>query len=298
MSYLGRAHSRAKGEMDYGPEFRGQVDRQNKERRRWIATSLLILVLGGAVVGVTVKSNHDVDRAPVSQPATIVSSLLILGQPGSYPHDLSELSRPLYPYSIIPGGVESAAELRKAVANDPVVAAHYTGFDLAKARVIRLTESRTVYVSYRKGDDVFWTSKVMRLAKGEAVITDGGHTTRLRCGNQISEVPRAPVARVAEPRAEMLETPLLAELTPSYELPLVPPLVSAPFVQIQTAMLEGTTAGSVVSPIVPLIGGIGGGTSVSPLPSLPSAPVPEPTTPVLISTGLGAVLLARKMRKN
>jgi hypothetical protein len=297
MSYRGRVHSRAIGEMDYGPEFRRQVDRQNQERRRWIATSLLILVLGGVFLGVSVESNHDIDRVPVSQPATIVSSLWIPGQPDSSSQDPSELSRPLYPYSIILGGVESAAELRKAVANDPVVAAHYRGFDLAKARVIRLAESRTVYVSYRKGDDVFWTSKVTRLAKGEAVITDGEHTARLRCGNQISEVPRVPVARVAEPRPETLETPLLAELTPSYELPLIPPLVSAPSVQIQTALLGGTTPGSVVSPIVALIGG-GGGTSVSPLTSPPSAAVPEPTTLVLISTGLGAILLARKMRKN
>jgi hypothetical protein len=34
-------------------------------------------------------------------------------------------ARAIYPYSVIPGGVESAAELRNSVTRDPVVAEHY-----------------------------------------------------------------------------------------------------------------------------------------------------------------------------
>ena len=74
------------------------------------------------------------------------------------------------------------------MARDPVVAAHYVGFDLAKARFFRVQQARAVYVSYRRGDDVFWTSKKLCLAVGETLITDGHHISRTRCGNEISDL--------------------------------------------------------------------------------------------------------------
>ena len=93
----------------------------------------------------------------------------------------------------------SVAELRSAVAHDPVVAAHYAAFDLANARVFQVQEGRSVYVSYRRGDDVFWTSKKLRLAVGETLLTDGEHIARTRCGNQVSDEPRMPVSLAGDP---------------------------------------------------------------------------------------------------
>ena len=119
---------------------------------------------------------------------------------------------PVYPYSIIPGGVVSAAELRSAVAHDPVVAAHYAAFDLANARVFQVQEARSVYVSYRRGDDVFWTSKKLRLAVGETLITDGQHISRTRCGNQISDEPRMPVSLAGDPEPQTLDTAVPYEI--------------------------------------------------------------------------------------
>jgi hypothetical protein len=71
--------------------------------------------------------------------------------------DLLLPSRPLYPFSIIPGGVENAQELKNALAHDAVAESHYAGFNVAKAHVIRMDRDRAMYVSYRMGDRVFWT---------------------------------------------------------------------------------------------------------------------------------------------
>src|SRR5262249_55980531 len=81
-------------------------------------------------------------------------------------------SRPVYPYSIVRGGVKSARELKWVADHDPVVAAHYAGFDYDHARVVRLVLARTVYLSYRIGDKVYWTRHRVTLKKGESVLTD------------------------------------------------------------------------------------------------------------------------------
>ena len=211
--------------------------------------------------------------------------------------------RPVYPYSIIPGGVTSAAELRSALAHDPVAAAHYAAFDLSNARVIQVQEARSVYVSYRKGDDVFWTSKKLRLAVGETLITDGEHIARTRCGNQVSDEPRLPVSLAGDPEPQTLDTP-------------VPYEVIEPFVASIGGEIGGigTPANSVPFFASPGagggVGGVSGGPGISAVPILPatggllagpanSPPIstPEPATFVLLSTGFAGACLLRKFRK-
>lgn len=101
--------------------------------------------------------------------------------------------RRIYRFSIVPGGLAGRDELLQAIARDRVVAAHYAGFDAGKARVLTVDKARAVYVSYRKGDQVYWTAKKLTLAPGETVITDGVNEIRGRCGNRISDVPQFPV---------------------------------------------------------------------------------------------------------
>src|ERR1700688_1999210 len=55
--------------------------------------------------------------------------------------------RVIFPYSIIPGGVDSLQELRQAVTKDPVVARHYSDFDLARVRRITLSAPQSMYFS-------------------------------------------------------------------------------------------------------------------------------------------------------
>jgi hypothetical protein len=102
-------------------------------------------------------------------------------------------TRRVYPYSIVPGGVLDRQELTHAVVVDKVVAAHYAAFEAGKATIKTVDKPRGVYVSYRKGDKVFWTSKKLQLARGETLLSDGQNDIRTRCGNRISDVPRLPV---------------------------------------------------------------------------------------------------------
>jgi hypothetical protein len=102
-------------------------------------------------------------------------------------------TRRVYPYSIVPGGLADRRELQRAVVMDKVVAEHYAAFETGKATVKTVDKPRAVYVSYRKGDQVFWTSKKLQLAQGETLLSDGQNEIRTRCGNRISDVPRLPV---------------------------------------------------------------------------------------------------------
>ena len=219
-------------------------------------------------------------------------------------HDRETASRrPVYPYSIVPGGVVSAADLRSAVTHDPVVAAHYAAFDLANARVVQVQEARSVYVSYRRGDDVFWTSKKLRLAVGETLITDGQHISRTRCGNQISDEPRMPVSLAGDPEPQMLDTPVPYEIIEPFVASIGGeiggggiPANALPLLALAGAGggVGGTTGGPGIS-AVPIIPATGGGFSSPNNP--PPISTPEPGSLILLSTGLGAAYLFRKLRK-
>ncbi len=63
-------------------------------------------------------------------------------------------NRPVYPYSIVAGGVRDASELKWAAEHDPVVRSHYAGFDYDHARVVRLVLARSVSVQPATGTAV------------------------------------------------------------------------------------------------------------------------------------------------
>ena len=116
----------------------------------------------------------------------------------------------VYPYSIVPGGLKSAQALRQAAASDKAVARHFSQFDYSRAHLVRLTEPREVYVSYRIRDTVFWTQKRIRLQAGEMLLTDGKITARAKCGNQVSSTAKPEVSN-EEPEEDVLDQPVALE---------------------------------------------------------------------------------------
>ncbi len=222
-------------------------------------------------------------------------------------------TRKVYPYSVVPGGVRDTRALRKAVARDPVVAAHYSGFRLASARVVKLPTARSAYVSYRLGNKVYWTRKRLTLAKGEEVITDGEHLARTRCANRISETPDGKVS-LEEPAEPDLERPVEVLIPPEEPAPLVglaPPDLDPvydpviPDFSVPTGLPRHETPGvgpsnpgpnpPIVPPFLPPFVGPPPNTPIPPTtPTTPTAPVPEPGTILLFTSGLSAILAFRR----
>lgn len=138
-------------------------------------------------------------------------------------------ARMVYRNSVLPGGVGSSAELRSALAHDPVAAAHYAGFNVDAARNVQVERSRMAHVSYRIGDKIYWTKKPVRLAQGETLLTDGEHLVRARCGNRIADEAQAPVL-LNEPAPEVLEMAFVS----------AEPLIDAPSEGAPNANLAAT----------------------------------------------------------
>jgi hypothetical protein len=163
------------------------------ERRRMIRRTLAVL-LGTSLIAVGWIWYHFTASRPsaIRRHTRANAEQLQLGSYAALGLDpsLSWSQRPVYPYSVIPGGIRSVPEFREALLRDPVAAAHYAGFDISRSRVLELKAAKTAYVSYRIKDHVFWTSRRVRLLRGEAVITDGVHYGRARCGNRIEDVSR------------------------------------------------------------------------------------------------------------
>lgn len=137
----------------------------------------------------------------------------------------------IYPYSVVPGGFNDAGELRRAAEHDAVVWLHYARFQYEHARLMRATEARAVYLSYRLRNRIFWTRKKFRLHPGELLLTDGAITARTRCGNQVSETPKPEVSE-EEPAEDVLDRPV-AQLEPI-----------APMLPIRSSLLPPSLPGA------------------------------------------------------
>jgi hypothetical protein len=208
-----------------------------------------------------------------------------------------ESRKVFYPYSVIPGGIQSIDELKVAIARDPVIAAQYAEFRLVNARIIQLERESTMHVTYRRGDHVYWTERELLLPKGELLVTDGSETALARCGNLIAETVADP-GSPNEPTPQELNTPVPSP-TAAGELESDDRFPGLQFLPDPYTPPTGTNLHS--------NGGSGPGTYVPsgppgpiPYPGQPKTPavimVPEPGTAMLLLAGLLAVMLAY-MRK-
>jgi len=217
-------------------------------------------------------------------------------------------NRPIYPYSVVSGGVRDAGELKWAADHDPVVRSHYKGFDYEHARIVRLVLARTAYISYRIGNKVYWTRHRVTLKKGETVITDGKMTARTRCGNKVEEVPQQETSALEPPAAKFDEPimPATGTAVSSLPLPFESALLNRPAAPglgpaLPLSMVDPFGDGSwtpIAPPPLPGVCGVGKKKNGSTGPSKNgkgnpcesgNGVVPEPGTWLLVATGLAAM---------
>jgi hypothetical protein len=174
-----------------------------------------LAVLAGALFTAAISVGLMLKTVPpVGSAAAVHLPELPPAPPALAPESVAFTQRPVFPYSVINGGAVSVEELKAAIDKDPVVAEHYAGFDVGRARVERLEVPQLAYVSYRIGSDVFWTRRPVLVPAGETVLTDGQRVARTRCGNQLASQPGA-VADL-EPPPSVLDTPVLTLLPRTY----------------------------------------------------------------------------------
>jgi hypothetical protein len=215
--------------------------------------------------------------------------------------------RLVYPYSVVPGGVGSAEELRAAATHDSVVAKHYSGFNYRRARLVEVKEPRKVYLSYRLHNKIYWTVQQASLHPGEKLLTDGTVTARARCGNQVSVLPQAGTSPEEPTMAELDRPDAVASGIEGF-----PGTLDSNLLRIDPAMPLGPSAsgGNAVGPqggppgvfVPPPLGG-GGGSSGGPGGGgggggggHPPPATPEPGTIVLVISGAG-IIFARYRRR-
>lgn len=260
--------------------------RVGRRRKRHHGRALLVIPGGAVILIVLLMALHDYHqrRAPIADPQNVTASYDDRDL-SRRPLGFSQQSRVIYPYSVISGGAHTLTELQAAEVNDSVVRKHYADFDHARFRIIRLSEEKRSYVSYRLGNEVFWTKKKLRLRAGEELMTDGVYYARTRCGNRLSDVPQAKTSP-RQPQVALLETPVPEELPPAVELAELPPGLYLPPAPGSWETSVPPAASGAALPPFPLILG-------RKPPEAPS-PVPEPGSLWLLCSALGMFALFMK----
>lgn len=142
-------------------------------------------------------------------------------------------AHPVFPFSLVSGGVYSPAELQRAMGTSDSLRAHYKNFDFKHVRLMRIKNNTPAFVSYRKDGKIFWTKRKLTVHAGELILADGHYLVRARCANQISFVPQTPVDAIpsdVEGRLDVPVAPTPMDYTRLHEVssPLLPPAELAP----------------------------------------------------------------------
>ena len=202
------------------------------------------MVLAGTLFALlaAVWSQRDILAADVLADSTSLSEPDVMAPPAS------EVARAVFRHSVVPGGVYTANEVQAAVDRDSTVAAHYGQVTPAGLHPEKLSADELVYMSYRIGDQIYWTRHQVRLRQGETILSDGVNRIRARCGNCLSVQPMQPTAD-AEPDSTEFDamTPLIPLI--NVEPQLIPSRVWAPI-----SMPSGMIAGGLLP--VPSSGGL------------------------------------------
>jgi hypothetical protein len=195
---------------------RSNTPRQQRARAELIGKHALVAICAGA--GVFAAALYALQQRDPSPAPAVAALQSVPGAPVAAASQAAAESvakpaaRRIYPYSVVPGGVSGKDELVQVIKRDQVVARHYANFAVEQAREIKVDKPRAVYVSYRKGDQVYWTAKKLMLAEGETLLTDGSNEMRARCANRISDTPQLPV-EAKGPTEEELDSSVMEQVS-------------------------------------------------------------------------------------
>lgn len=95
--------------------------------------------------------------------------------------------------------IRTVEDFRRTVEKDAVLAQHFSGFKWESAKVDKLDEDVWTFVSYRKGDVIQFTTKPVRLPKGDTFISDGIRRVRTLCCNDYEPAPPPVEVSTIEP---------------------------------------------------------------------------------------------------
>lgn len=283
--------------------------------RRFCVIVVLALASTGCSRKAPLTTQDAASPAPTTHPfSSLETPSGAISQPGEYK---AREERPIYPFSLVPGGVYSVQELQSALKVSQDLRAHYSDLDASRIRLVRLKQNMPAYVSYRHGGQIFWTRHPLMLHAGELVLTDGHYSVRARCANQISMVPREPVEVSPEKVENQLDAPIMqapmdyARLGPlnsvlfpaTSAVPVGPPSSGVPPAGAPPTgvVVTGNAPSPPVPPVVPIVPVCTtcGGPGTTPTP--PPVPVPEPESSVLAALSLafvaGILILRRFQRK-
>lgn len=222
---------------------------------------------------ITLLVMHHFDR---SQPAAATLAKAVANAAAAEGQGAHRVVRPVYPYSIVAGGVRSSEEVAQAMRRDPVVADHYANVRPENLHEERVQQPVLVHASYRIGDKVFWTARKLTLHPGEKILTDGKTTIRERCGNMLTVEPLAP-ALIDEPDA------------PEFDVPVTPWTPGAGYTLESPPVFFEPPDDPSDPPVDPPM-------LIPHSVEDPPLPIPEPSTWILVSLGL-VIVVARSLAR-
>ena len=120
---------------------RSRRHRRNRTIRRWLMAATIGLCAAVLSAVALQYLGPSLFRAHQSLPPTFEQAELSRSRAVALNQILSQApspDRPVYPYSVVPGGVQDAKELKWVAEHDPIVAAHYAGFDYDHSQHRRL----------------------------------------------------------------------------------------------------------------------------------------------------------------
>lgn len=217
-------------------------------------------------------------------------------------------SRPVFPYSMVPGGITSASEWQ-AHRSDALYRICRLGPEPARPAQLRRSISR--YVSFQRDGAGWWTARPIALARRELVMIIGGEIAlRGRCGNCLTSVPPPPRLRVPFVPPD---TPITPAVVPVWLPPLLtsltPPDWRTPFELTPPATIPpAPPTVTPVPPVAPPYSPRPVPATFAPYPNvfypavrtiavLPAAAAPEPGTWWLLAGALALLSGVRLWRK-